>query len=490
MRLAAMTCGPAEVTESYLKYSKKDEAFVFPGVQDEFVVLPNSSLKWITNQSDNVLSASASQAKNLEADWTIWGNETLNKERIVHQALVVRDLTRSIGYLVPQVMEEIGVAFDEFWGMDTENWTEVNVFETTKKVVARSVNRTFVGFPLCRNDEYLYYAGQFASQVPLTAALIKLVPNFLRSIVPYALILPLKYQFYRCRRFLLPLIKERKAQIAARARGEEVEDDPRDFITWLLRDAEEQNDAVEASPRRLCQRLMIINFAAIHTTTFGGTNGILDVYSADPTFSAAEGIREEVERVLAEENGVWSKKALQKLVRTDSAVRESLRVSTFMTHGVDRLVLPKDGITLESGMHIPQGATVGTMVWPVHHDEAYYPRASTYDPFRFSRDRERAATGCPGKGDESTSTNSSTTSTKGLGVTIATTNDHFLTFSHGKHACPGRFFAAAELKLMLAYIVTHYDVEPIVERPHNQWIAGSVIPPTKATIRIRRRRGT
>ncbi|KAH8819202.1 cytochrome P450 [Xylogone sp. PMI_703] len=490
MRLAAFSSGPAELTEAYLKYSKKGEAFVFPDVQKEFVILPNSSVKWIIGQPDDVLGALAAQANSLEAEWTLWGNQTLIN-RVVHKELVVRDLTRAVSYVVPQTMEEVAAGFDEFWGTDTENWREVNVFETAMKVVARSVNRTFVGFPLCRNDEYLSYAGQYASQVPLTAALIKLVPGFLRPIIPYALILPLKYQFYRCSRFLLPLIKERKAQMEARRRGEDVGDEPRDFITWLLHDAEEHNDAVEASPHRLCQRLMIINFAAIHTTTFSATNSILDVYSADPSFGTVNGLREEVKRVLTEENGVWSKKALQKLTRTDSAIRESLRISTFMTHGIDRLVLPKDGITLENGMHLPQGSTVSTLVWPVHRDEAYYPRANTYDPFRFSRDRESAGNGSANgfpEGDKSTSTNSGTTSTKGLAATIATTSDHFLAFSHGRHACPGRFFAAAELKLMLAYIVTHYDVEPITNRPENQWIASSVIPPTKATIRIRRRK--
>lgn len=307
--------------------------------------------------------------------------------------------------------------------------------------------------------------------MPLTAAAIKLVPRFLRSIAPHALVLPLKYHFYKCHKYLLPLINERKAQREARAQGKDVGEEPQDFITWLLRDAEENNDAEELDSRRICQRLMVLNFAAIHTTTFSATNSILDVYSADPSFNAIQGIQEEIENVLTEEKGVWSKKTLQKLVRTDSAIRESLRVSTFMTHGMDRLVLPKDGITLENGVHLPQGATLGTVVWPVHHDDDYYPRASTYDPFRFSRDRESSGT----KG-------------KGLGITIGTTSDHFLAFSHGRHACPGRFFAAAELKLMLAYIASHYDVEPIADRPANEWIVDAVIPPTRATIRVRRRK--
>lgn len=122
---------------------------MLPSVQNECVILPNSSVKWITEQPDNVLNANDSQVNILEGNWTLFGQKVL-KEPVVHKALIVRDLTRSVGFFVPQIMDEIAAAYDELWGMDTENWKEVNVFETSMKVVARSVNRTFVGFPLCK----------------------------------------------------------------------------------------------------------------------------------------------------------------------------------------------------------------------------------------------------------------------------------------------------------------------------------------------------
>lgn len=34
-----------------------------------------------------------------------------------------------------------------------------------------------------------------------------------------------------------------------------------------------------------------------------------------------------------------------------------------------------------------------------------------------------------------------------------------LAFGFGKHACPGRFFAAQELKTMLAHVLLKYDIE-------------------------------
>ncbi|KAJ7049857.1 hypothetical protein C8F01DRAFT_1264742 [Mycena amicta] len=41
---------------------------------------------------------------------------------------------------------------------------------------------------------------------------------------------------------------------------------------------------------------------------------------------------------------------------------------------------------------------------------------------------------------------------------ISTAPD-YLPFGTGKHACPGRFFAATELKMMLAHFVVNYDLE-------------------------------
>lgn len=39
---------------------------------------------------------------------------------------------------------------------------------------------------------------------------------------------------------------------------------------------------------------------------------------------------------------------------------------------------------------------------------------------------------------------------------VSTSVEH-LAFGHGKHSCPGRFFAANEIKLMLIFLFLKYD---------------------------------
>lgn len=45
-----------------------------------------------------------------------------------------------------------------------------------------------------------------------------------------------------------------------------------------------------------------------------------------------------------------------------------------------------------------------------------------------------------------------------LAQLVTTSSDH-LAFGHGQHACPGRFFAANEVKIVLAIILTKYEFE-------------------------------
>jgi hypothetical protein len=52
---------------------------------------------------------------------------------------------------------------------------------------------------------------------------------------------------------------------------------------------------------------------------------------------------------------------------------------------------------------------------------------------------------------------------------------------------PGRFFLTSELKLLLAYVVMNYDVEPLAKRPANYWIGGLILPLQGTKIRVRRR---
>lgn len=42
---------------------------------------------------------------------------------------------------------------------------------------------------------------------------------------------------------------------------------------------------------------------------------------------------------------------------------------------------------------------------------------------------------------------------------FVTTTKDFMHFGYGRHACPGRFFAANEIKLIMARLLVEYDLK-------------------------------
>jgi cytochrome P450 len=308
-----------------------------------------------------------------------------------------------------------------------------------------------------------------------------MIPRFLRPAIAWIFILPNRWHYHKCAKYLIPLIKERFKLMKTTP-----EKEPNDFISWFTHEVADAPDPAERTPERLSLRIMTLNFAAIHTSTFTATSIIFDLFSAPPEAGYVTGIREEIEQLLKQNNGIWDKNVLAKMVKTDSAIRESLRISTFMSHGMDRMIVAPKGVTMNNGMHLPQGTRLATATFSIHHDNSVYEHALTYDAFRFSRVRETAlCSGHVATGGASKEGLAKVLESKNLST--VTTSDTFLSFGHGRHACPGRFFAAMEMKLLVGYIVMNYDVEPMAVRPPSMFMGGTVLPPMKAKISVRRR---
>ncbi|KAH6706546.1 cytochrome P450 [Leptodontidium sp. MPI-SDFR-AT-0119] len=482
-RIASLGSVLETIESGYRKYSKSGLNFVLPGFDHSMVLVPVSQVKWITDQAEHVLNANEMQREVLQTDYSLL-DSTLARNPI-HELVVRRDLTRYLGALIPDIEGELNVGVDELWGKDTEKWSDVVVFSTMMKIVARTSNRIFVGLPLCRNDDYLDNAGRFAQDIPISAALLRMIPRIFKPFLSWIPLLPNRWHLYKASRYLLPFIRGRISELdAAKASGEKVQWN--DFTGWYLNQVADHPDPAERTPEKIVKRLMVINFAAIHTSTFTATNILFDLFSSPTAAEDVKEIREEIQTVLAENNGKWDKNAVAKLIKTDSAVRESLRISTFMSHGMDRMVVDPKGVTMNDGLHLPQGTRIGTSTYSIHHDNNVYENARTYDAFRFSRVRAGVTKSSVGDGVMNKEDLAKVLEAKNLST--VTTSDTFLSFGHGRHACPGRFFAATEMKLLLAYIVLNYDVKPFDTRPANTFLAGSILPPMKATISVKRRK--
>src|SRR5690349_6671320 len=97
-------------------------------------------------------------------------------------------------------------------------------------------------------------------------------------------------------------------------------------------------------------------------------------------------------------------------------------------------------LTLSDGTVIPKDVSVGVSNYGLNMSPKIYESPEEFRGFRFSDLRESS----PSAGARS--------------QFVSTGLDN-LNWGYGNHACPGRYFAAAEIKLTLAYVLSNYDVK-------------------------------
>ncbi|KAJ0273007.1 hypothetical protein Brms1b_000780 [Colletotrichum noveboracense] len=145
-------------------------------------------------------------------------------------------------------------------------------------------------------------------------------------------------------------------------------------------------------------------------------------------------LREEIESVLVKEG--WTKTALFQMKLLDSVLKEAQRLKPTTSATMNRTAIKR--VTLPSGLVLETGdrcmADLGSMV-----DPEVYENPEVFDGYRYLRMREDPKL-------------------ESKAHLVSTSSIH-LGFGHGKHACPGRFFASNEVKILLCHLLYKYDWE-------------------------------
>jgi cytochrome P450 len=220
-----------------------------------------------------------------------------------------------------------------------------------------------------------------------------------------------------------------------------------DSVDWFTASA-------KGRPFDFANAELSLAMASIHTTTNTLGFAMCDLVE-NPEYIDA--LREEIKTVYAEE-GKWEKSTLFKLKLMDSVLKESMRyhphslcrcsavqellalsprrVSKLTSSSVSMPRQAKSDITLSDGNVIPNNTMVAVGPVPMS-DSNIFPDADGFDGYRFLRMRN--APGAENKHQ------------------FVTTSPDCIVFGHGHHACPGRFFASNEIKLLLAHMLMYYD---------------------------------
>ncbi|USP79331.1 cytochrome P450 [Curvularia clavata] len=350
--------------------------------------------------------------------------------RTYHNVVVRKQITPNLSQFTADMVEEVSVSFQDLIG-SPRDWKPIPLYQIIAMTVARVSNKIFVGGDFYRNAEYLQNATDYAQAVVLSAEVLRLFPHWAkRYLVKF---LPVTKCMRKAMKFLGPMVQDRIDGKYPDGKK------PEDLIQWLIDAA----PPIEKTAYQLVERVMALNVASIHTTTMTFTAAIYSL-AAEPA-KYMDTLRAEVIQNLVD--GRLTHETIQNLVYIDSFLRESARFNVAGLAALQRHA--RQSFTFSDGTIIPAGAKVA------------------FEGFRFVQERD----GKPA-----------------LEKTVVTTGTDFHLFGHGRHPCPGRFFAVHEMKIMFAILVLHYDIELAPgTKPKETYIATMAIPDTGLNVLFRSR---
>ncbi len=127
--------------------------------------------------------------------------------------------------------------------------------------------------------------------------------------------------------------------------------------------------------------------------------------------------------------------------------------------------------TFKDGLSIPAGTIVYIPSYELSHDHENYPEPEQFDAYRFfrlraveNRNRSKAY--------------------------FTALSDEMLHFGAGAHACPGRFFAAHQIKVMLVEMLRRYEMkfpDGCQGRPPNKLHNFATMPDHEAEVLFKRK---
>jgi cytochrome P450 len=413
----------------YIQYSKQGKAAVIPGLgfRGE-IILPPSQMRWLFTQPDEALNVAHAFADIDQVQYS------LGSEKYIIDAwqgeLVKTQLNVVLESICAAMNDELAFAFDSRLGKDTENWKDFDVFNTFRMIVAQAASRFTVGLPLCRNEEYLELSLAMGNNLVLLAGVIGALPRSLRPILGPLAAISMDLKTRRFKKLIAAEYKERLDFVLNNdANGP---NERQDHFQMMLRFAQRQRQAELHDFDCIARRLAVTNFGSMHQTAFQVTNMVLNILGSNAEYNTVSILRDEAERVLgsssspgAPHDNKWTKAKVAKMVRADSAARETMRLNGFGGRSVFRKVL-RDGVITPEGYELPKGSMVSFLSQPVQTDEKTFDDAMKYDPFRFSRMREEHAANVE-RGDEKAGA-------KAPNVSFVTTSPEHMAFGHGAHA--------------------------------------------------------
>lgn len=284
---------------------------------------------------------------------------------------------------------------------------EIDLIDAVGPVVMHIGARAFFGddFREKLGDEYFHMFRQFSQGADVVLPSWLPLPKFKRSRQAKTQIEQMIYNF---------MLKRRKSPL-----------EPKDLFQELIEST--YYDGKPVPDDLLVSMLLFIPWAA-HETTVGHTSWTLIDLLQNPDYLAQ--VKDELQEVLGDSE--YTPEKLKQLKTLDWATLESERKHP-AAHVIMRGV--RDDMEFD-GFKIPQGSMVFVAPETAHNIPEVFTNPEKYDPMRFSPERK--------EGSKKFS---------------------LIGFGGGAHRCAGVNFAKLEIKVIMAKLLQHYDIELLDKNP-------------------------
>ncbi|KAI8934908.1 hypothetical protein NX059_008578 [Plenodomus lindquistii] len=438
--------------EGYKKFKKEAYRLVSDSGETH-VVVPQKFLPELKKLPDDVLSFPKAVDEMMVRKYT---NLLTESSIIAHP--IKTDLTPSLPRLNPMICEQTDACLREYMP-PCSDWTEVKINKTLMDIITKVSGRMFVGPELSEDPSYLEAASNYTVDLVKAVSKLKKMRPWLRPFLAPRTpeIRVLRERELEAQGYFKPLIEER-----TKAKKEDPNwQPPDDMLQSMLNQM-----TGKLSLAMIARAQLGLTFAAIHTTTLTSTNVIFTLAS---TPEYIEPLREEIRSAMADNGGKITTQALKQLVKLDSYMKEVARLYPPEYTSFSRRVVK--GITLSNGQYIPPGVLLEIPLHEISQDPANWPNGDVFDGFRHYKLRAGGS------------------ATDHARNQFVTSNEQSLNFGYGRHACPGRFFASNEIKMLLARLILEYDVkmpDGRTERYEQIEIGSSCLPDTEKMLLFKR----
>ncbi|KAI0195397.1 putative cytochrome P450 [Xylaria flabelliformis] len=496
--------------EGYRQY--KGKPWYVPSPLGERLMLPKKYVEEIKAAPVEDVDFVATFYEMFEGKYTTMGSRST-----LHPRVSRNELNQNMGSVLEPVLEEIQEAFLAHLPA-TKDWQKVDLHTAIVQIVARVSSRMFGGTDLSRSEDWVKSTIDFAVDGFIGAQAIKQYPHVLRPIASKFIpaITNIKKHLETADRVIVPVLRARR-QAQAAGWPDSGGKPPSDFLQWMLGAAvgDEQDDSYIA----LIQ--LKLSFAAIHTSAAAPTQLLYDLCVMPEWIDI---LREEIELVKQATGSISSKQTLSRLEKLDSFMKESQRFNPLLLSMSRRVpfqlpALPplscltsvldtkpsllcreicadktSNIVTFErlitrdwvfsDGFRVPANTQIGVPTQAISMDPLIYEDPEKFDGLRFYRMKKALESEGEGKADVGA-----------IGKLSFTSSNHeSMAFGYGRHACPGRWFAGNEIKMIMIYLLEHHEFRlpggktGWENRPQSLGAETQYLPNHEVVVEMRKRR--